>query len=600
MDSGYWARLKARRTSRRAALRAAGGLGLGAAAVGLVGCGGSDDGSGDAGGDLVYRPRDTSKSARAGGVFLDSVVNDASGFDPYLRAEISVGMVANRTYSRLLQFTPGVLGGTPAESIEGDLAESWELSDDKLTLTFKLRPNAKWDSRPPTNSRPVDAEDIVFSWKRFEAIHINRSGLANSVSKDAPIVTMEALDKQTVRVKMAVVLADVLMELARASSRFLILPREADGVFDPQKDVRGSSAWILAEYQPSVGFKFAKNPNWYRQDRPFVDRWELPILSEYAQRLAQFRAGRLYMPTLLGEDVVPTKKSLPDLLMIQGDWSDSVQPMIRFGIQDANSPFRDKRVRQAISMLIDRETIIRAFRGVDLYASEGIPVQTRWLTHGGVEAGLLVSDKEFGANAKYFQFMPEEARKLLGAAGYGNGFETDVIFSSTSSDLHPEFSAIVSQIEKGGIKTTTKVWDFNTQFNTNVRRGRGVKFNGMAFDPGSAFPLTSYLWRRLHSKGTVFPGFDPDGKDPARGDPKVDELTSKMIAEFEQRKRQELVNEFLRYMAEQMYEVPAGGQALGYQLAWPAVGNAGVFRAIVPAIERDVHLWLDTKQKPLA
>jgi peptide/nickel transport system substrate-binding protein len=306
------------------------------------------------------------------------------------------------------------------------------------------------------------------------------------------------------------------------------------------------------------------------------------------------------MPALLPEDILPTKKDIPDLLMVQDDWPTDVNPTIRFGIQDANSPFRDVRVRQAISMLIDREAIIRAFRGVELYAAEGIPVETRWLTHGGVDAGLQVNDKDFGPNAKYYQYQPEEARKLLNAAGYASGFSTDVIFSSTSSALHPMFSAIVSFIDKGGIKTTTKVWDFNTEFNTKVRRGRGVGFNGMAFDPGTAFPLTSYLWRRFNTNGTVFPGFDPDGRDPARGDPKVNDLTSKMLQEFDPKRRQELINEFLRYMAQQMYEVPAGGHALGYQLAWPAVGNAGVFRGVVNQIERDVHLWLDTTRKPLA
>jgi hypothetical protein len=97
----------------------------------------------------------------------------------------------------------------------------------------------------------------------------------------------------------------------------------------------------------------------------------------------------------------------------------------------------------------------------------------------------------------------------------------------------------------------------------------------------------------------VFAGFDPNGKDRLRGDPKVDDLTNKMIREADSGKRQALVDEFLRYMAGTMYEVPAGGQAAGFRLVWPTVKNFGVYRGILPAIEQDIHTWLDPSLPPV-
>src|SRR5207302_7200595 len=83
------------------------------------------------------------------------------------------------------------------------------------------------------------------------------------------------------------------------------------------------------------------------------------------------------------------------------------------------------RVRQAISMSWDRDLYFDSLLNVSRFRSDGIPVETRWRTHYGTGAGwwLDPKGKDFGPNAKYFQHNPGEAKKLLAAAGYPNGFE---------------------------------------------------------------------------------------------------------------------------------------------------------------------------------
>jgi peptide/nickel transport system substrate-binding protein len=600
----YWERLLRPRLSRRRLVVGSAAAGAGLVALGVVGCGGSGGNGAASNGQssgLLTKAVDTSKSARPGGVYKGFVVADARGFDPHVNITGASADSTDRVYSRLTMFAPGLDGKFPDGTLEPDAATSWEMAGDGLQITYKLRPDLKLDQRPPTNGRSVDAEDVVFSWKRIEQVHPFRNGLANSVSADAPILSMTAPDSRTVVVKLAFQNQEILTDLSRGSQRFSILPREADGGFDPRNEQRGSSAWILSDYRPSSLLSYSKNPNWWRKDRPFFDKYEQPIIPEYATRLAQFRAGGIYYGALRLEDTLAAKQDDPRLLLYADEWSATVEPTIRFGLASPDAPFWDQRVRQAFSMLLDRETWTRTFGAVDKFQAVGLPTTMRWMTHAGVEGAPQPLDKDFGPNAKYYMYNPAEAKKLLSAAGYPDGFTTDALYRSDGTAVFPQYDALVGMLKDGGIKVNVKVVDRVNVFDKNVRNGHG-NWDGFSFDIGGASPsVAAFLWRRYASTGTVFAGFDgTGGKDRMKGDPYVDDVTNKMVREADKQKKQALIDDFIRYMAEKMYEVPAGGQAQAYRVVWPVVQNFGVFRTIVPGVENDIHLWLDTSKPPVA
>ncbi len=594
-SNGYWADVAGKRFSRRIAIKAAGAGSVGAVALGLVGCGGGNsDGGGSQGpAGLVAKPQDTTKSAKTGGTYRDVSNADVASFDPHVQLG---ALVTSRTYPRIFTGNPGLNGDPPDGSFEGDLAESWEFAPDGTQMTLKLRPTAKWDSRSPTNGRTIDAQDMAFSWDRFVALHPLAAVLANKSSPDGPIISMTAIDSRTVVAKLTEFLPEMTLNLS--SSRFLTAPREAESGFDLRGEVRGWNAWTLQEYKASSSFTFVKNPNWYRKDRPFIDRWDIPIVPDYAQRLAQLKAGNLFTTDVRLEDILTVKNDVPALQMYEAEFSTSVQPTLRFGLNSADSPFWDQRVRQAISMLQDRDTWISVFGAVEKFKAAGIEVATGWNTHASVEGGVKPQDKEFGPNAKYYYHDVAEAKKLLAAAGYANGFTTDAIYSSNQQTLFSQNDAILGMLAEGGIKGNIKIWDTTGDFRSKERNGHG-NWDGIGFDGGGASPsAASFLWRRYNRTGTVFAGFDPNGKDRMRGDPKVDDLTTKMSREADAKKRQALVDDLLRYLAGTMYEVPAGGQAKGYTLVWPAVMNSNVFRTNNPPVERDILLWLDQTKPP--
>jgi hypothetical protein len=154
-------------------------------------------------------------------------------------------------------------------------------------------------------------------------------------------------------------------------------------------------------------------------------------------------------------------------------------------------------------------------------------------------------------------------------------------------------------LKEGGLTINVKVVDRVNEFDVKVRRGRG-DWNGFSFDVGAASPsVAAFLWRRYANTGTVFAGFDRDGKDRLKGDPYINDITNKMVREADANRRRSLIDDFIRYSADKMYEVPAGGQALGFRLVWPIIQNFGVFRAIIPTQESDVHIWLDQTKPPV-
>src|SRR4051794_32858937 len=171
MSSNYWSSILSGRISRRRALAGTGGLAGGSAL--LAACGGgssSDSAKGDKtpASKLLSEPVDTTKTLKRGGVRLDAVPTDVQTFDDFF-ISAPVPYHFDKVHSYIIGRKAAYLKPYTQEVDGSELAESWELSPDKLQLTLKIRADAKLDPRAPTNGRAMDAQDIEFTWKRWEA-----------------------------------------------------------------------------------------------------------------------------------------------------------------------------------------------------------------------------------------------------------------------------------------------------------------------------------------------------------------------------------------------------------------------------------------------
>ena len=181
------------RQTRRALVRTT-ALGAAGAAAFALACGGGSKESKDEPPSAQKQEQaqkslsdraDTTAQAVPGGVFQGYTTTDVTNMDPLTSPSFTANALGAWHYSRLMRFKTGYLDKPATGEVEGDLAESLE-QPDPLRVILRLRPTAVWDERPPTSKRPVDAQDVVFSWKRFEGGSIARQNVANSTNSSAP------------------------------------------------------------------------------------------------------------------------------------------------------------------------------------------------------------------------------------------------------------------------------------------------------------------------------------------------------------------------------------------------------------------------------
>jgi ABC-type transport system substrate-binding protein len=363
---GYWNKVLNRRLTRRRVLVATGATTT--AAVLLAACGGDDNGGGEeASSGLLHKPVDETKQARHGGAYI-STQNNAFAIapDPH-RIGAHVGLAA-RAYSQLFRIRYGRLQNTTGE-FAGDIAESWELSPDKLRLTIKLDKGAGFAPVDPVNGRVVDSEDVTYSWRRMiDSGAQLRGDLANEISPDAPIVSITAPDKNTIVIDMAEPNATIYTLLGHNGLGSLwIVPKESES-FDVANRPIGTGPYYVTDLAPETRIRYKKNPNFKRatlkNNEPYIEEIDTPIIVDGASRSAQLRAGQVYETAFPSLEMVGAKRENPELLMYPVDPPSTER--VYFG-QNENSPFRDERLRKAYYKVIDRDAYVRAAYNADFF-----------------------------------------------------------------------------------------------------------------------------------------------------------------------------------------------------------------------------------------
>jgi ABC-type transport system substrate-binding protein len=598
VSSNYWSKIVRQRVSRRRAMAGVGGSALGAAF--LAACGGDDNdsnGGSTAGGGsadksgLLAKAEDSTSKAKPGGTWPHFVTEEVRTMDPLNNASAGTG-INNQAfaYSRFFQWKPGVGENPVGGEFVPDAAESYEQSPDGLTLTFKLNPNVKFDPRPPTNGRTMTTEDVKFSWDRFSTGGLTRFDYVNSLSPVGPVQSISSTDDRTVVVKLAFPIAAMVSRFA--FHRFLsILPKEADGGFNPQTDQRGSGPWMLRKWEPSVGYTYDRKPDWHlRKGTPNFDTLELRLITEAAQRRAQLNTGGLWMlpgpannesrsagGSIDPTEVVGAKKEQPKLNMYDDGYPWGGPNHLAFGFADPL--WQDARARRALSMVIDRDLWIEANYNVAAFEAEGLPMDMRWNSHYCADDAAFWLDpkgKELGEGAQYFQYNVAEAKKLMQAAGHNAAIKMPGIVSGAGNN---QITSLHGMIQASGLFDVAITSIPAAEYNQRVYNGSG-KHEGLAMaqNMGVRGDIDQYLSTRWSPGGatgtqTMFPEVYPWYK-------KAQDLVTAQRQELDEKKRLTILADLQKELALQMPTVPYPGAANGFSVAWPQLANFGVFRAV--------------------
>jgi peptide/nickel transport system substrate-binding protein len=619
MAGNYWDH----KIARRRAMQSGAALGLGAAF--LAACGGSDDnksttGSSSGQPSALTQPKDTTPAAKQGGTLKSWAANESPNFDVIAGGGTgtTLNQVSPFAYQRLIQFMPGKYPNTPKGDVTGDFAESWELSPDKLTMTMKLRQNNKWDSRAPTNGRFTDSSDVMWTWNKVRTVGNYKNDLLYDakVAPDAPIESISAPDANTITIKLKKPSTALLLTLAGWRNSFFIMPKEADGGFDARGEIRGTGPWRLTENVPSVGVTWSRNPDYFQRGVPYFDKYEVHTIPEHASQLAQFRAGNIWTSVALSQEILQTKRDAPETELHQSS-SYSGLTAINFGY-NPDSPGRDKRFRQAVSMTIDREGVLNALEDVKKFQDAGIDVSSRYHTTiaGCYDLGWLdpTDSKKFGPSSKYYTLDIAEAKKLLSAAGFPNGVSTPLLISDIQTGAYVKWGQLLPGVlVEAGIKVQVSPKSDTTDYIPNYHYAYTSNFWGDKTPPGmsgillrkgpdvlySAAELAAYVF--YHKNGSSFTGASPDGNNAHLGDPKFNSLIEAIGAEFDKNKQVEMIYDLQRQEAEAAYRVPFPGYATKpLSLVWPVIGNYDVYVPVpgVP-ITGDIYYWQDSSKPPI-
>ena len=545
----YWEKYWRDRTSRRRFLGTAGAAGVGAAGLALVGCGDGDSTSGGANTLATATPgaaasptsADPLAGVKRGGVYKGVNTGDPPSIDPYGTLSFLTKRVASFSYGRLYKYRtdPKV---EPASVLPApDVAAGAEASPDGLKWTIKLRPGLKFHNVAPVNGRAVTSDDVKFSWGRAtEAKNTNATQLKFVDKVEYPDASTVAFTLKAPNAAFLDILAD--------ANLLQIMPTEAEGKFDPAKLMIGSGPWIFDSYTPSEKFVYKKNPDWYEKGYPLMDGVEIAIIPEYANRKAQFLAGNLHETDLNGEDLVGTRDQVKGVQL-----SGELRGALGFFYfdADASSPVQDARVRQAISMCIDRDALTDLGYNIKQLKAAGLDVKTGWnnmIPAGVTRYWLDPQGKDIGDTAKYFKYNLAEAKKLMEAAGKGAGFE--IKYQYVQNRYGAAFDAIaeaqIGYLAGIGIKANVEIQDYNAKYITQTFAGN---FTGVAFGPETSFPEAGQFPLRQFTDNPLNHGKVKDAE--------LARLANEQQAAPTEEKRKAIFWDIQRKNAEKMYYVPS-------------------------------------------
>jgi peptide/nickel transport system substrate-binding protein len=396
-------------------------------------------------------------------------------------------------------------------------------------------------------------------------------------SDAAPVLGIEAIDDLTVQMKLARPDALVLQFMSWYLSGLWIDPKEAaNGGFDPAQEVRGNGAWILEDYQPAIGFKFKRNPDWYGgPDNPYIERIDMPIIEDAAQAEAQFRAGNIHWGGVSGPNIpiVAQEVAGTEVFTLPAGFAGSTFGMNRI----PESGFNDIRVRQALSMSLDRDTFIEVINDPSAFEDVGITLDRFWnspLSAGYGAFWLDPKGSDFGPGAENLKHNVAEAKKLLAAADYddSNQFEFDLIFPGTryGRDWPTRAETWQSMARDAGIKVNLVVLDYTTEWIPAPPEGVFRTFSNFE-GPNSKSAVTYRPNGGRSTPGEWFNTFHQStGANNEVGDnwPELDALitTARGIFDFEE--RVQAVHDIQRFMMENVTTIPVLPTVNGVSIKW--------------------------------
>ena len=480
----------------------------------------------------------------------------------------------------------------------GHLAESWE-TPDPLTIIFKIRKGVKWHDKAPMNGRELTAKDIEYNWHRYLGLG---SGYTEPNPKygsrtfgQLPWESITATDRYTFVIKLTKADPDAL-RLILSYPLSSIYPPEVikeHGDLSDWRNLVGTGPFELTDWVEGSALILKKNPDYWGYDEkypenrlPYVDGLEMLVMPELATRMAALRSGKIDgLAAFLGwsqiksmDQVDSLKKTNPELVIEPF----SFRSMSSFAPNSSRPPFDDVRVRHALQMALDLDTINAAYwKGYADTTPQG------YLGAGIV--GYVTPFADWPEEVKgYYTYDPERAEALLDEAGYprgANGIRFETVYGHLDrGDFDLDYFQIVMEYLRAvGIDIEVRKLPV-ADWGSYVRDSRG---EGLFLNVHNTDYITG-----LNSFYST--GYNPSNVNDSTYDAILDAFRAATTTEEQQR----LAKDAVMRVAEQHWTI-AGPRVPSFMVTQPwLVGYSGevelgeMDRAIIFS-----RLWIDSALK---
>jgi peptide/nickel transport system substrate-binding protein len=439
------------------------------------------------------------------------------------------------------------------------LADKFEFAEDAKSATVRLRAGSKFH-----DGSPVTPFDAKWSFEHYR-------GAWGDVLK-AKTDGVEIVGDDTIRFHFKEPFPDfpILLGTANVCGAGWVVPAKYYEKVGPEGFMQrpiGAGPYKFVSQQQGISLEFEAFADYYRPVA--VKQLTMISVPEAATRIAMLERGEADIIYNVPGELIDRIKSNPKLMLAPVV---SANFWLEFpGFQEANNPFHDKRVRQAVSLAVDRDAMNEAESG-------GL---------GRVDGNWINDDVVYGIGWPKWPFDPGKAKQLLAEAGHPNGFEVDWI--TPLPDYFSRGERIVSMLRKIGIRGKLQVMERGVF----LKRLQG----GLKQWPGTQIILNAAriggTWSNWYDSYMKCGGFNGRDRNCVA---ELDAEFTRYLAATDANERQRTAEQIQREILENYYFVPvfrhAAMQAIGPRIA--AAKWQDVFPTITTAY---AYPWEDIQLK---
>ncbi|HEY3327356.1 MAG TPA: peptide-binding protein [Novimethylophilus sp.] len=452
---------------------------------------------------------------------VDAMSGEPSGLIPMIAGESAASAIASHIFNSLLKYDRDL-------ELEGELAQSWEVSKDQKTITFRLKPNLKW-----ADGAPLTSADVLFTWQL-----VTDDKTRTPYGSDYKLVNKaETPDALTFRASYAQPYAPALDSWAglQILPKHLLEKQDINNTPFARKPV-GSGYYRLEEWRSGERISLIRNPA-SALGPPRIDRLVSRFIPDPASQFLELMADNIDVMNLNPIQyarIVPARPELNKKIALYKELGNGYTYL---GFNLRHQPFDDKRVRQAINYAINKQELID---GVLLGLGEPVAAPykpgTRWVN----------------PQLKPYAYDVEKARRLLKEAGFEDHDGDGILDRAgkplafeilTNQNKQREMSAVLIQrrLKEIGIDAKIRVLEWASFLGRYIKTGDfDVVVLGWSL---SLDPDQFSIWHSSQNKPGQFNFINYNN-------PQVDKLLEQGRLELDPDKRMKIYHEFSRILLE--------------------------------------------------